>query len=101
MRSESIVPCKLGRAPRRGRVAVTMYPLSKIGRNNPSPLGRRWRAAPDEGNPPHDFVDLSNRGAGLPHPALRATLSRFEREPGTSFEEVFLRSNLRHILFLL
>jgi len=36
----------------------------------PSPSGRRWRGAPDEGSPPYDLVDLQNRGAGCPHPAL-------------------------------
>jgi hypothetical protein len=37
---------------------------------------------PDEGNPPHEFVRWRNhdRGAGSPHPALRATLSRRERD---------------------
>jgi hypothetical protein len=35
---------------------------------------RRMRAAR-----PTIFVDLQNRGAGRPHPALRATLSRRER----------------------
>jgi hypothetical protein len=35
---------------------------------------RRMRATP-----PHDFVVLQNRGAGYPHPALRATLSQRER----------------------
>ena len=34
------------------------------------PLGEGGAKAPDEGNPPHDFVDTENRGAGSPHPAL-------------------------------
>jgi hypothetical protein len=43
------------------------------------PSGEGGAEAPDEGSPPHDFVDLQNRGAGRPHPALRATLSQWER----------------------
>jgi hypothetical protein len=44
----------------RTRVFISSFeegvvPNQKI---RPSPLGRRWRAAPDEGSPPHDFVDL-------------------------------------------
>jgi hypothetical protein len=43
------------------------------------PSGEGGAEAPDVGGPPHDFVDLHNRGAGRPHPALRATLSQRER----------------------
>jgi hypothetical protein len=34
------------------------------------PSGEGGATAPDEGSLPHDFVDLQNRGAGCPHPAL-------------------------------
>jgi hypothetical protein len=54
--------------------------LSKIEEKNLSPFGRRWRTAPDEGSLPHDVVDLQDHGAGYAHPALRATLSQWERE---------------------
>ena len=43
------------------------------------PLGEGGAHAPDEGNPPHDFVEWQNRGPGFPHPALCATLSQWER----------------------
>jgi hypothetical protein len=44
--------------------------LSRIRESVLLPLGEA--AAPDEGSSPHDFVDLQNRGAGSPHPALAA-----------------------------
>jgi hypothetical protein len=48
----------------------------------PLPPGEGGAEAPGEGNPPHDFDRLQNRdrGAGCPHPALRATFSQREKE---------------------
>src|SRR5262249_50518054 len=50
---------------------------------SPSPCGRRWREAPDEGSPPPRYIRFLAQlvGADCPHPALRATLSRRERAP--------------------
>src|ERR1051326_3269435 len=42
---------------------------------SPSPSGRRWREAPDEGEPDETFR------RDHPHPPLRGTLSRRERDP--------------------
>jgi hypothetical protein len=51
----------------------------------PSPTGRGWRAAPGEGSPLHDFASRRNRGAGFPHPALRATFSPREKDSPSLF----------------
>src|SRR5213075_2551220 len=44
----------------------------------PSPDGRRWREAPDEGRPARTNRDCGESHA--PHPPLRGTLSRWERD---------------------
>src|SRR5689334_8027192 len=46
--------------------------MRSIDETSPSPSGRRWREAPDEGGQTITFVQ------SRPHPALRATLSRRE-----------------------
>ena len=53
----------------------------------PSPTGRRWRAAPGEGSPPHDsYVDQIVERAALTR-RCRATLSQWERAVAlTSFD---------------
>jgi hypothetical protein len=48
--------------------------LVKQFRASPSPSGRRWREAPDEGTHTKTFEQA------CPHPALRAALSRRERD---------------------
>jgi hypothetical protein len=45
-------------------------------RQNPSPAGRGWRAAPGEGSPLHDSQIDEIVGRVGPHPALRATFSQ-------------------------
>jgi hypothetical protein len=50
------------------------------------PKSRKALEAPDEGSPPHDVSPCSNRGAGCPHPALRATFSQWEKDLPTLFK---------------
>jgi hypothetical protein len=59
----------------------------------PSPSGRGWRAAPGEGSPLVKPLQSSgSAGAGFPHPALRATFSRREKDsPWRVLRTVFQR----------
>jgi hypothetical protein len=54
----------------------------RMTQERPSPFGRRWREAPDEGKPAPRYMKSELRlvGADCPHPALSATLSQRERD---------------------
>src|SRR5437879_1978911 len=57
----------------RGEGEISCPEQAEISEASPSPSGRRWREAPDEGKTAETFR------YDCPHPALRATLSRRER----------------------
>ena len=65
---------------RAGRMALGVLTGHLLLREIPLPSGEGGATAPGEGSPLHDSANRRNRGTGCPHPALRASFSRREKD---------------------